>query len=107
VLCGYNGAARRDSVVGRLDTSEVDSVENQKSLRIEIRGHTDDIGQRSDNMALSNDRANKVMQYLKVLGVASNRMSANGFGPDKPIADNSSEEGRAKNRRTEFVVLSF
>ncbi len=82
-------------------------LKKNNSLKIEIRGHTDDVGQRSDNMKLSIDRANKVMQYLKVLGVSTSRMNANGFGPDKPIADNSTKKGKAQNRRTEFVVLSL
>ena len=88
-------------------TEFAEYLKRNKSLKIEIRGHTDDVGNRSDNMTLSKDRAGKVLQYLKVLGVSISRMQSVGFGPDKPIADNSSETGKAKNRRTEFVITGM
>ena len=82
-------------------------LKRNKSLKIEIRGHTDNVGGRAENLQLSKERADKVMQYLKVLGMPTSRMTSQGFGPDKPIAPNTSEEGKAKNRRTEFVILSL
>lgn len=78
-----------------------------KNIRIEIHGHTDNVGNRDANLALSKERALVVLELLTdEFGVPKNQV-ANfiGHGPDKPIADNSSESGRAKNRRTEFVIV--
>lgn len=73
--------------------------------RIEVAGHTDNTGDAAANMALSQQRADAVAARLGELGVASGTLSAKGYGQDKPRADNSSEEGRAQNRRIEFSVL--
>lgn len=80
-------------------------IENE-NIKVEIRGHTDNVGKVNDNVALSNDRAFSVMAYLQSKGVSKQRLSFKGFGPSMPIADNSSEKGRALNRRTEFFILS-
>lgn len=77
--------------------------ENPK-IHVEIGGHTDDTGGDADNLALSMDRAFEVKGYLESLGISGQRISAKGYGETKPIADNSSSDGRAKNRRTEFVI---
>jgi outer membrane protein OmpA-like peptidoglycan-associated protein/tetratricopeptide (TPR) repeat protein len=74
------------------------------TFQIEIRGHTDNIGDDAKNLALSKERAFEVLTYLSSLGVDAKRMSYNGFGKTKPVAANDTEEGRAKNRRTEFVI---
>lgn len=74
------------------------------SLIIEIRGHTDDIGSEGDNLALSMDRAFEVKGYLERQGVPGKRITAQGFGESKPVESNDLESGRAKNRRTEFVI---
>ena len=76
------------------------------SVRIAIHGHTDNVGSQADNMALSNDRAFTVMEYLQDQGISAGRLSFKGFGPTKPIASNDTEAGRAQNRRTEFVIVS-
>jgi outer membrane protein OmpA-like peptidoglycan-associated protein len=76
------------------------------TVRIEIGGHTDNVGKPADNLALSNNRAKAVVRYLISKGIAASRMTAKGYGETKPIADNSSEEGRAKNRRTELKVTA-
>ncbi len=76
-----------------------------KDLSIEIRGHTDNVGNPKSNLALSTDRAFTVMDFLLQHGIPKSRVSFKGFGDTKPIADNSTETGRAKNRRTEFVIL--
>ena len=81
-------------------------MKENPSLRIQISGHTDNVGKPSDNLALSKNRANAVIQYLVSGGIAASRLSAQGFGETQPIADNNTEEGRAKNRRTEMKVLS-
>ena len=73
-------------------------------LNVEIRGHTDDIGSDSDNLSLSESRAQSVRNYLISQGVPALSISAKGYGETRPRADNSSEEGRARNRRTEFSI---
>ena len=78
-------------------------IENP-NISIEIGGHTDDRGGDSDNLALSMDRAFEVKGYLESKGVPGKRISAQGYGETRPIEDNSTEEGRAKNRRTEFTI---
>ena len=72
---------------------------------IEIQGHTDNVGSASANQALSSNRAFTVKATLESFGINGDRIKAKGFGPSKPIADNSSEAGRAKNRRTEFLIM--
>jgi outer membrane protein OmpA-like peptidoglycan-associated protein len=73
-------------------------------MEIEIGGHTDDIGDDKTNLALSSERAFEVMNYLSGKGVSGKRMSYKGYGETKPISSNATEEGRAKNRRTEFII---
>lgn len=75
------------------------------ALRIEIGGHTDNVGSDESNQKLSEARASAVVNYLISKGVAANRLQAKGYGELKPVADNATEEGRARNRRTEFTVL--
>ncbi len=70
---------------------------------IEIHGHTDNIGSEKYNLKLSEQRANSVYEFLKKEGI-SNKMKIRGFGFKHPISDNSTEEGRRKNRRVEFIL---
>lgn len=78
----------------------------QKSpMAIEIRGHTDNVGDVAKNQLLSEERAKAVVNYLISKNINRNRLSYKGFGSSKPIADNNTEEGRMKNRRVEFVIL--
>lgn len=79
-------------------------LDDNPTMRIEIRGHTDDQGTDSDNLALSMDRAFEVKGLLERNGVDGKRVTAKGYGESKPVSSNTSAEGRAKNRRTEFVV---
>jgi len=72
-------------------------------LKISIEGHTDNVGDAVSNKKLSNDRAKAVMDALLAKGVDKTRMSFVGWGQEKPVADNRSEEGKAKNRRVEIV----
>ena len=74
-------------------------------IRIEAGGHTDNTGDPAANMTLSQQRADAVVARLKELGVADGVLTAKGYGQDDPIADNSTEEGRAENRRMAFTVL--
>ncbi len=75
-------------------------------ITVEIGGHTDSSGSRETNMALSRDRANEVKRYLESQGVSARRISAKGYGPTQPVDDNSTAAGRAKNRRTEFKIIT-
>ncbi len=77
-----------------------------KSIVIEINGFTDNIGSSSDNQVLSENRAKSVYEYIISSGIQKNRISFNGFGEEYPVDDNDSEEGRSKNRRTEFKIIS-
>jgi len=78
-------------------------IENP-TMAIEIAGHTDNVGDDVTNKALSAERAFEVMQYLSRQGVEAKRLTYKGYGETKPVADNNIEEGRAKNRRTEFII---
>ncbi len=73
--------------------------------KIEIGGHTDNVGSDETNLTLSNQRATSVVAYLTSKGVAADRLSAKGYGETMPIATNDTDAGRAKNRRTEFKVI--
>lgn len=75
-------------------------------IRIEAGGHTDNTGDPAANMVLSQQRADAVVARLTELGVANGVLTAKGYGQDDPIADNSTEEGRAENRRMAFTVLN-
>ncbi|MEY3051510.1 MAG: hypothetical protein RLY31_1295 [Bacteroidota bacterium] len=77
---------------------------NNPDLRIRILGHTDDIGRAEDNLLLSEKRAQAVYDHLLRHGIAGDRLSYAGFGETRPIAPNDSEEGRRRNRRTEFIL---
>ena len=68
-----------------------------------MEGHTDNVGSPASNKTLSEARAKSVVSAIVSQGVAADRLSPVGFGQDKPIADNSTDEGRAKNRRVELV----
>jgi len=72
-------------------------------LKLSIEGHTDNVGTPQGNKTLSEQRAQSVMNAVVGRGIAAVRLSAVGWGQDKPVADNRSEEGRAKNRRVEIV----
>lgn len=71
-------------------------------VRVRVTGHTDASGSRDYNVQLSQSRAEAVAAYLSQRGVAANRMEASGVGPDQPIADNSTADGRSTNRRVEL-----
>ncbi len=81
-------------------------LKENPTVKIRIEGHTDNVGGMEQNMVLSNDRAFTVMGYLQEKGVAAARLSFKGMGPTKPIKSNDTPEGRAANRRTEFVIVS-
>jgi outer membrane protein OmpA-like peptidoglycan-associated protein/tetratricopeptide (TPR) repeat protein len=80
-------------------------LQENPTMRIEIRGHTDNVGSDADNQMLSEKRAKAVRDYLASNGIAQDRLTFKGFGKMQPIDTNDTEGGRAANRRTEFVIL--
>ncbi len=82
------------------------TLKAHQTMKIEIRGHTDNIGDESANKRLSTDRARAVYDWLVKRGIASTRILFAGFGEAQPIADNMTIEGRRKNRRTEFIITA-
>lgn len=83
----------------------VDILKNNPNLNILVGGHTDNVGNVTNNLTLSESRAKSVMNYLIEKGIAAERLSAKGYGSSKPIQTNDTEDGRAKNRRTEIEIL--
>ncbi len=80
-------------------------LKKNKAMYIEIDGHADVIGNDSYNLDLSKRRANQVIKVLSEKGIAIERLTVKAFGSSQPVAENSSEEGRAQNRRVEFQIL--
>ncbi|MFH1469190.1 MAG: OmpA family protein [Pseudomonadota bacterium] len=80
-------------------------LDNPDIRAVEVAGHTDNTGSEAANMSLSQARAEAVMLYLAQHGVDPNRLVAKGYGPTRPLADNSTDEGKATNRRVEFIIL--
>ena len=74
-------------------------------LLVEVQGHTDNRGGRAMNIGLSRRRAKSVRQALITRGIAADRLTSKGYGPDKPVADNKTDEGRQQNRRVQFKIL--
>ena len=83
----------------------VAAMNDYPDLRIEVQAHTDSMGEAAYNQSLSEKRARSVRDYLVGKGIAANRIEVKGYGETKPIADNSTREGRAKNRRVELEVI--
>lgn len=74
-----------------------------KTLKLEVQGHTDNVGNGAYNQTLSEARAKAVVRWLTQHGVATDRLTARGYGKTNPVADNGSDDGRAKNRRVEIA----
>ena len=95
------------AVIQPTSDSQLDEIatmlKSNASLSVEVAGHTDNVGTPEANMKLSDARAQAVMKALVTRGVPAARLSAKGFGQSQPIADNRTEDGRAKNRRVELV----
>ena len=93
----------------KINNSILDSLSiflnNNPNLKITIDGFTDNIGTVESNMILSEKRAESVKEYLVNMGVIENRISFKGHGSQTPIKTNETEDGRAKNRRVEIVIL--
>ncbi|MEO5378222.1 MAG: OmpA family protein [Magnetococcus sp. DMHC-6] len=91
------------------DFKELDSVaavlNRNPNMKVEIQGHTDNIGKAPYNKKLSDRRANVVMNYLVSKGINANRLTAKGYGLEKPVTSNATEEGRSMNRRVELKPM--
>ena len=72
-------------------------------LKLSVEGHTDNAGNATSNKTLSVERAKSVVTAIVEQGIATERLSASGYGQDKPIGDKNTEEGRTRNRRVELV----
>jgi outer membrane protein OmpA-like peptidoglycan-associated protein len=81
----------------------VQLLRDDSTLKLSIEGHTDNVGDAASNKTLSDARAKSVVAAIVAKGIAAGRLTSIGYGQDKPIADNSTEQGRAKNRRVELV----
>lgn len=77
------------------------------TLKVEISGHTDNIGKAEDNQVLATNRAKAIADYLKGKGIAADRLTYKGYGATQPVADNTTEAGRAQNRRTTFTITGL
>jgi outer membrane protein OmpA-like peptidoglycan-associated protein len=78
-------------------------LKTNPDLKVSIEGHTDNVGNAASNQALSEQRAQSVMNLLIAKGISKDRLSFKGWGQNNPVADNRTEEGKAKNRRVEIV----
>lgn len=91
-------------------TPELDNLvqllKENPTLKIQISGHTDNVGKPEDNLTLSNNRAQAVVEYLMSKGIQKIRLSFQGYGATLPLDNNTTEEGKAKNRRTEVKVIT-
>lgn len=85
----------------------IKSLQNNPNMKISLEGHTDNQGSATYNRALSEKRVQSVKNYLVSKGIDTNRLTKYSYGMERPIATNSTEEGRAKNRRVEFRVTSI
>jgi len=99
------------SILSTSSYSELDRLlgilNDNPQMKIEISGHTDNTGSLQLNLKLSEDRAKAVVEYLAQKGIDRTRLEFKGFGPQQPIADNATADGRSKNRRVEFKILEF
>lgn len=100
----FNKADLKEESYSELDRL-VEILKDNKKLKIEIGGHTDDKGSESYNLKLSKDRASSVVAYLVSKGISANRLTSKGYGESQPVVTNDSDENRAFNRRVEFKIL--
>ena len=82
-------------------------LKSNPTVKVMIQGHTDSEGDDKKNLVLSDNRAKGVKEYLISQGIKANRLSSKGFGETKPKVPNTSDENKAKNRRTDFVITGM
>ena len=102
---GFDSAKVSDDSKAKLEIA-VTTLKNNPKMKVEIEGHTDSIGTAEYNLGLSQRRADAVQDHLIVEGIGAERLQAVGKGEADPLVSNELKEGRAKNRRVEFVVIS-
>jgi outer membrane protein OmpA-like peptidoglycan-associated protein len=100
----YGKAVIKESSFPILD-EVLELMKSRPSVRMGVYGHTDNKGALALNMRLSKERAAACKNYLGSHGIAASRLESQGFGPNQPLGDNNSDEGRARNRRVEFKIL--
>ena len=98
------GSAELDTESAPLLNTGADIANRCPAVKFNVEGHTDSVGSRGYNQRLSEERAKSVVDYLAAKGVAAARIQSAGYGKERPVAPNETEEGRAKNRRIEFKV---
>ncbi len=102
------GKAEIDPACDRTMQQIANIMAEYPGFKVQVDGHTDNVGRAEANLRLSQQRAEAVVAYLvQKKGVAAKRLSAKGWGDQQPIADNGSEAGRAKNRRVDFTVTKL
>ncbi len=99
------GSARLSAEAMTLLDEAIEILLANPTTVLAVEGHTDDVGSEEDNLGLSEARAQAVVDYLVAGGVDAARLTAVGYGESRPIADNATADGRAQNRRIEFVVI--
>lgn len=105
ILFGFDSYSLTDA--SRASLSQLVTVLNKyPDTNVEVQGHTDNKGTAEYNEKLSNQRAESVASYIKANGIASSRVSTRGFGLTAPKYSNDTEEGRAQNRRVEFLITA-
>jgi OmpA-OmpF porin, OOP family len=103
IFFDFNKATLRPESLPELDRF-VEVMKENEGLSIEVAGHTDDVGSAEYNQRLSKERAKAVEKYLESQGVPAKRVSSVGYGKAKPVAPNTTDEGRSQNRRVEFII---
>ena len=109
ILTGINFAfdsAKLDKPSETIIDRAVQNLKRNPKMTVLIEGHTDSIGPEDYNMGLSVRRARAVKDYMVSQGIAKERLSVKGFGESQPLVSNDTKEGRAQNRRVEFVVTA-
>lgn len=102
VTFAFDSAELRPGAASELN-QVAGTLNNNPEVRVTIAGHTDAVGSNEYNLGLSQDRADSVASYLMSQGVAGNRMRTVGYGEERPVATNETDEGRALNRRVEIM----
>ena len=97
-------AALTESGMAVLDQMSA-AMQKLRGVKVEVIGHTDNAGSRAGNLSLSQARAEAVKSYIVGKGIAADTIAVSGEGPDRPVADNRTPEGKARNRRIEFKVI--
>ncbi|MBO9200886.1 MULTISPECIES: OmpA family protein [Niastella] len=105
ILFGFNQSTLNSTASSNLDKLAL-VLKEYPDTDIEIQGHTDSKGADDYNMTLSEKRASSVATYLKSKGVASSRIRTKGYGETAPVASNDTEDGRAQNRRVNFLITA-